>query len=74
MKTTLLTIAGASALLLVSCENPADKSTAAINLKADFFINRFDFDVKYPGKQDDLIREEVVIRFDLNAKPATTEG
>lgn len=48
------------------------QSTEAINVKADFFINRFDFNVKYPGKQDDLIREEVVIRFDLNATP--TEG
>ncbi|MGJ8672932.1 YceI family protein [Rubritalea sp.] len=40
-----------------------------INVKADFFINRFDFDVKYAGKKDDLIRKEVVIRFDLHAKP-----
>lgn len=40
-----------------------------IKLNADFFINRFDFNVKYPGKTDDLIREEVVIRFDLVAKP-----
>ena len=48
------------------------QSTESINVKADFFINRFDFNVKYPGKQDDLIREEVVIRFDLNATP--TEG
>jgi len=50
------------------------QSADTINLKADFFINRFDFNLKYPGKQDDLIREEVVIRFDLNAKPTTTEG
>jgi polyisoprenoid-binding protein YceI len=47
------------------------KSSESINVKADFFINRFDFDVKYPGRADDLIREEVVIRFDLNAKPST---
>ncbi len=38
-------------------------------LKAEFFINRFDFDIKYPGKQDDLIREEVVIRLDIVANP-----
>ena len=50
------------------------QSADGINLKADFFINRFDFDVKYPGKQDDFIREEVVIRFDLNAKPSNNEG
>lgn len=47
-----------------------NKSDKTINVQADFFINRFDFDVKYPGKTDDLIREEVVIRFDLRAKPA----
>jgi len=50
------------------------QSADAINLKADFFINRVDFGIKYPGKKDDLIREEVVIRFDLNAKPVETEG
>jgi hypothetical protein len=33
----------------------------------------FRFESK-PGKKDDLIREEVVIRFDLNAKPTTTES
>lgn len=38
-------------------------------MKAEFFINRFDFNIKYPGKQDDLIREEVVIRLDVVAKP-----
>ncbi|MFC5050913.1 YceI family protein [Rubritalea spongiae] len=47
-----------------------DKSENSINVKADFFINRFDFDVKYEGKKDDLIRKEVVIRFDLHAEPA----
>ncbi|WP_018968891.1 YceI family protein [Rubritalea marina] len=45
------------------------KADGEIKLKADFFINRFDFNVKYPGKTDDLIREEVVIRFDLTAQP-----
>ena len=50
------------------------QSADAFNLKADFFINRFDFNVKYPGMQDDLINEEVVIRFNLNAKPDSTEG
>jgi polyisoprenoid-binding protein YceI len=50
------------------------KSEETINVKADFFINRFDFNVKYPGKTDDLIREEVVIRFDLHAKPAPADA
>jgi polyisoprenoid-binding protein YceI len=41
-----------------------------INVTADFFINRFDFNIKYPGKTDDLIRKEVVIQFNLKATPA----
>lgn len=45
------------------------QSAEAINVKADFFINRLDFGVAYEGKKDDLIRKEVVIKFDLNAKP-----
>ena len=45
----------------------------AINVTADFFINRFDFNIKYPGKTDDLIRKEVVIKFDLKAKAAKSE-
>ena len=45
------------------------QSAEQINVKADFFINRFDFNIKYPGKTDDLIRKEVVIRFDLHARP-----
>ena len=45
------------------------KSADAINVKADFFINRLDFGIEYAGKKDDLIRKEVVIKFDLNAKP-----
>ncbi len=35
--------------------------------KAEFSINRFDFGIEYPGKKDDLIREEVLIRFDLQS-------
>jgi polyisoprenoid-binding protein YceI len=39
-----------------------------VNLTAEFDINRFDFDIKYPGKQDDLIRKDVVLKLDLEAK------
>jgi polyisoprenoid-binding protein YceI len=41
----------------------------AVVLKAEFSINRFDFDMKYPGKADDLIRPEVVLKLDVNATP-----
>jgi polyisoprenoid-binding protein YceI len=35
-----------------------DKAT----LESDFFINRKDFGITYPGKANDLIRDEVVIK------------
>jgi len=38
-----------------------------VSARAEFSINRFDFDIVYPGKTDDLIREEVLIRFELSA-------
>jgi polyisoprenoid-binding protein YceI len=38
-------------------------------IKAEFDINRFDFEIEYPGKTNDLIRNEVVIKLDLEAKP-----
>jgi polyisoprenoid-binding protein YceI len=49
---------------------PADVTVAEgqVSLKAEFSLKRFDFDIKYPGKADDLIREEVVIKLDVQAK------
>jgi polyisoprenoid-binding protein YceI len=41
----------------------------SVALKADFFINRFDFDMKFPGQPDNLIRKEVVIKLDVKATP-----
>jgi len=32
------------------------------NLESEFFINRKDFGIKYPGQANDLIRDEVVIK------------
>lgn len=34
--------------------------------QAEFSIMRFDFGMEYPGPADNLIRDEVVIKFDLN--------
>ena len=48
----------------------ADDSVA---LKAEFFINRFDFDMKFPGQPDNLIRKEVVIKLDVKATPGVAE-
>ena len=45
------------------------KDGETITVKAEFDINRKDWGIVYAGKTDDLIRDEVVIRFDLTAKP-----
>ncbi len=38
-----------------------------VTAQAEFSIMRFDFDIKYAGMADDLIRDEVVISFDVTA-------
>ena len=54
----------------ISIPVKVEKSDGLIKINADFFINRFDFNIQYPGKTDDIIRKEVVIKFDLHATPA----
>lgn len=46
----------------------ASRSGDVAELKAEFDLNRKDFGIVYAGKTDDLIRDEVVIRFDLKAE------
>lgn len=41
-----------------------------VTVKAEFSIMRFDFGIVYSGKTDDLIRDEVVVKFDVVANPA----
>lgn len=41
----------------------------AVSVKAEFAINRKDFGIVYAGKADDLIRDNVVLKLDLNATP-----
>jgi polyisoprenoid-binding protein YceI len=50
---------------------PAEVSQSGdtVKIKATFDINRKDFGIVYAGKADDLIRDQVVIRLDLEAKP-----
>ena len=36
---------------------------------AEFAIKRFDFKIEYPGKTDDLIRDDVLIKLDLRSAP-----
>lgn len=46
------------------------QSEGKLEIDADFFINRFDYGIRYEGMKDDLIRQEVVIKLDLTAVPA----
>jgi polyisoprenoid-binding protein YceI len=50
---------------------PAQISSEAgkVTAQAEFSIMRFEFDIVYPGKPDDLIRDEVVIKLDIVAHP-----
>ena len=44
-------------------------SGAAVTVKAEFAINRKDFNILYTGRADDLIRDNVVIQLELKAAP-----
>jgi polyisoprenoid-binding protein YceI len=50
---------------------PADikVSDGATDVNARFFLNRFDFEMKYPGQADNLIRKEVVLTLNVKATP-----
>lgn len=39
-----------------------------VAVNAEFAINRKDFGLNYPGKADDLIRDDVLIKLDIKAK------
>jgi polyisoprenoid-binding protein YceI len=45
----------------------------AVDIAAQFFLNRFDFEMKYPGKADDLIRKEVVLKLNVKATPGKAD-
>jgi polyisoprenoid-binding protein YceI len=44
-------------------------SDDAVTVKAEFAINRRDFNVNYPGMPNDLIRDNVVVKLALKATP-----
>ena len=44
-----------------------------VSVAAQFFIKRFDFDVKYKGMADDLVRDEVVLRLNVKAAPGNAD-
>jgi polyisoprenoid-binding protein YceI len=39
-----------------------------VDVKAEFGLNRKDFEIVYPGMPDDLIKDEVLMKLDLKAK------
>jgi polyisoprenoid-binding protein YceI len=45
----------------------------AVNVTAEFHLNRFDFEMKYPGKADDLIRKEVILKLNVKAAPGNAD-
>jgi len=45
----------------------------AVNVTAEFFINRFDFDIKYEGRSNDLVRKEVVLKLNVKAVPGRAD-
>lgn len=48
---------------------PAEIEVAdgTVSVQASFAIKRFDFGIEYPGRKDDLIRDEVAITLDLRS-------
>jgi polyisoprenoid-binding protein YceI len=49
-----------------------DVTPAEVAVAAEFALNRQDFGVSYPGKPDDLIRDEVVLSLSVKAPRKTT--
>ena len=54
---------------------PAKVQTAedGVTVSAQLFINRFDFNIRYPGKANDLIRKEVVLRLNVKSAPGRAD-
>lgn len=50
-----------------------DVTGEAVNVTAEFAINRKDFDITYPGRPDDLIRDNVVIKLSIRATPGPAQ-
>jgi polyisoprenoid-binding protein YceI len=50
---------------------PAEIQVAddAVSVKAEFAINRREFNINYAGKANDLIRDNVVLKLDIKATP-----
>jgi polyisoprenoid-binding protein YceI len=51
-----------------------DVTAGEVMANAEFVINRKDFGIVYPGKPDDLIRDEVVLKLAVKAPRAAAHG
>jgi len=62
-----LTLHGVTKGITFPAQITITENASSLSATADFSIDRTDFGVNYKGKADDLIRPEVVIKFDLKA-------
>ncbi len=67
-----LTLHGITKSISFSATVQTDSSSAKGN--AEFTINRKDFNIIYPGKPDDLIKDDVLLKLELVFKPASAAG
>lgn len=57
----------------ISFPAKVEVSESAVNVTAEFAINRLDFEIKYPGMVNDLIRKEVVLKLNVKAAPGRAD-
>ena len=48
------------------------KVAEGVHVQAEFAINRKDFGINYAGMADDLIKDDVLIKLELDAKKGST--
>lgn len=65
-----LTLHGVTKSIRFAAKIAVDASKQ-VSVKSDFAILRKDFGIVYPGMPDDLIRNEVLLRIDVTARPAS---
>lgn len=66
-----LTLHGVTKGISFPAEISLSDDATTLYASAEFWLNRMDFGIAFKGKSDDLIRPEVVLRFNLEAVPAS---
>jgi polyisoprenoid-binding protein YceI len=64
--TGILTLRGVQKEISFPCEMTVD--IKRVSIKTEFTINRKDFGIVYPGRPDDLIRDEVLLKLEVKYK------